>query len=64
MAYEQGQQSRIAFVWDDAAGQLTIGKQQGSYPGMNRKRQFHVVLNGQSQTVNYDGKKLIINLKK
>ena len=64
MAYEQGQQSRIAFVWDDAAGQLTIGKQQGSYPGMNRKRQFHVVLNGQSQTVNYDGKKLKINLKK
>jgi hypothetical protein len=42
--YEKGIFSTINFSWNDAKRQLTIGKHQGSFPGMLDKRTFHIVL--------------------
>ncbi len=41
--YEKGIFSTIQFSWDDAKRQLTIGKRQGSFPGMLDKRTFHII---------------------
>ena len=38
--------SIIPLRWKDAAGELTIGARQGSYPGMIGTRQFRIVLVG------------------
>lgn len=43
-AYETGEHSTIEFRWDDAAGRLTIGPREGSFPGMLAARRFSVVL--------------------
>jgi alpha-D-xyloside xylohydrolase len=65
--YETGKYATIQFTWDDAAGKLTIGAQQGSYTNMPASRTFNVVWVGAShgagidvtatadQTVKYDG---------
>ena len=42
--YEKGVFSTIPFSWNDAKRQLTIGKRQGSFPGMLEKRTFQIVL--------------------
>ena len=42
--YEQGECSRIAFRWDEAARTLTIGPRTGVYPGMLARRTFRIVL--------------------
>mgnify|MGYP002623855955 CR=1 FL=1 len=47
--YEKGESSRITFSWDDAAGTLTIGRREGSYPGMIGNRSFRVVLCNEAQ---------------
>ena len=61
--YERGVYSTITFVWNDKARTLTIGQRQGDYPGMLQKRQFTVVLpDGQSQTVDYQGTEITIQL--
>ena len=63
-AYEQGQCSRITFNWDEAKHELTIGKRVGSYQQMAKQRQFQVVLmsDGQIKTVNYNGKRLKLEI--
>lgn len=72
--YEKGIYSTIEFAWNDKKGKLTIGKRQGSYPGMLAKRTFKIVIvaNGRgvsdkvSEQVNtvvvYDGKELVLKL--
>ena len=41
--YEKGAFARIPIRWDDARGTLTIGKREGSFPGMLDSRTFEVV---------------------
>ena len=41
--YESGTHATIPFTWNEAAGQLTIGARQGSFPGMLANRTFKVV---------------------
>lgn len=71
-AYEQGAFSRIPFTYDEAAGTLTIGARQGSFPGMLQERTIEVVwvTPGQpaaldleappAQTVRYDGREITV----
>ena len=72
--YEKGQFTRILLYWDDAIHTLTIGKRQGSFPGMLTQRTFAVVLISRTKpigfsftprvdrTIHYDGKELKIRL--
>lgn len=41
--YEKGMYEIIPFKWDDPSGELTIGNEQGDYPGMMKARTFHVI---------------------
>jgi len=41
--YEQGSYSVIPFAWDERARRLTIGRREGSYPGMPPARVFRIV---------------------
>lgn len=41
--YEKGKYSTINFVYDETSGKLTIGKREGTYPGMLEKRRFEIV---------------------
>ncbi|MDM7925847.1 MAG: glycoside hydrolase family 31 protein [bacterium] len=45
--YEKGVYSTINLKWDDQARRLTIGKRNGSFPGMLKNRTFHVVVAGE-----------------
>ena len=61
--YERGIYSTIPFHWNDHSHTLTIGHRQGQYPGMLTNRKFTVVMpNGTSQTVNYNGKEVAVQL--
>jgi len=40
--YEHGAYSRIPLSYDEASGTLTIGKREGSYPGMPAQRHFNI----------------------
>jgi alpha-D-xyloside xylohydrolase len=40
--YEHGAYSRIALSYDEASGTLSIGKREGSYPGMPATRRFNI----------------------
>ena len=71
--YEKGACSTIAFDWNDAAGVLTIGPRQGSYPGMIAGRTFRIVIvrpgagTGLDNTscdreVRYDGDKVSVDM--
>ena len=61
--YERGIYSTIPFHWNDRSHTLTIGNRQGKYPGMLTNRKFTVVMpNGTSQTVNYNGKEVTVQL--
>lgn len=42
--YEKGSFSTVAFNWNDAAKQFTIGARQGSFPGMLKNRTFHLII--------------------
>jgi alpha-D-xyloside xylohydrolase len=42
--WEKGACARIPLQWDDRTQTLTIGKRQGSFPGMLRQRTFEIVL--------------------
>ena len=42
--YEKDYYTTINFQWDNAKKQLTVGKRQGSFPGMLEKRLFNLVL--------------------
>ncbi len=63
MAYTEGQQSRILFVWNDAKKRLTIGQRVGSYPTMSANRTFILTMpDGKTVKVEYKGKKIVQNL--
>ena len=73
-AYETGAFATTKLSWDDASGTLTIGRRQGSYPGLSPRREFRVVLARPGQGVGvepvavsdavliYEGKPLSIRL--
>jgi alpha-D-xyloside xylohydrolase len=42
--YEKGAYVRIPINWDDTTKTLTVGKREGSFKGMLKKRTFNVVL--------------------
>ena len=59
--YEKGIYSTIRLTWNDKAKTLTIGKRQGTFPGMPYKRTFNVrVTGGKTMTVEYNGKKVVV----
>lgn len=72
--YEKGVYATIAFHWDDAKRQLTIGARKGSFPGMLQSRSFQVVLVGEGHgtgvkttdkpdaIINYDGHKKVVTV--
>jgi alpha-D-xyloside xylohydrolase len=51
--YERGAFARIPVRWDDRAKTLTIGKREGSYPGMLAERTFNVVVVSKSKPVGF-----------
>jgi alpha-D-xyloside xylohydrolase len=73
--YEKGEYATIELEWNNDAGTLTISDRKGSFPGMLKERIFNVVLvkpnHGTGvgvfpqpdKFVNYDGRKLEVNLK-
>ena len=73
--YEKGAFSRIPVRWNDATGTLTIGRREGSFPGMLAPRTFEVVLVGKTRpvgfsfepkpdrTVRYDGAAVEVRLE-
>jgi alpha-D-xyloside xylohydrolase len=52
-AYEKGAFSRISLRWNDATSTLTIGKREGSFPGMLAERTFEVVRVGKGKPVGF-----------
>ena len=57
--YEKGQYSTIQLTWNDRNKTLTIGKRNGSFPGMLQSRTFRVkIIGGTEKTVTYIGKSL------
>jgi alpha-D-xyloside xylohydrolase len=61
--YEKGVYATIPFQWNNATRTLTIGAQQGSYPGMLKARQFTIALpDGTTKTVDYTGQQIDISL--
>ncbi len=42
--YEKGIYSTIALGWNDSTHTLTIGKRQGTFPGMLKERTFNIIL--------------------
>jgi alpha-D-xyloside xylohydrolase len=73
--YEKGASAKIPFQYNEQSRQLTIGDRQGSFAGMLQQRVFHIVRIGQDKqqkldidgphdsTVQYNGKKIIINME-
>jgi alpha-D-xyloside xylohydrolase len=51
--YEKGASARIPLRWNDATQTLTIGKRQGSFPGMPKQRTFDVVLVSKAKPVGF-----------
>ena len=51
--YERGAFARIPLHWHDATGTLTLGRREGSYPGMLSARTFQVVLVGKAKPVGF-----------
>jgi alpha-D-xyloside xylohydrolase len=47
--YENGSFATIAFQWNDATRTFSVGKRQGSYPGMINERTFHITVVGTSR---------------
>lgn len=52
--YEKGKYSTIPFSYDDESYTLTIGKINGSYPGMLKNRTINVVLVSKDRPKKYD----------
>jgi alpha-D-xyloside xylohydrolase len=52
--YEHGAFTKIPLEWNDATKTLTIGHQQGSFPGMLTERTFNVVLVSAEHGVGFD----------
>jgi alpha-D-xyloside xylohydrolase len=52
--YEKGMFSRIKFSYDNITGELTIGKREGEYPGMESSRKFNIVWISQDDPKPFD----------
>jgi alpha-D-xyloside xylohydrolase len=73
--YEKGAFARVPINWDEKSQTLTIGKREGSFEGMLKKRTFNVVLVSKEkpvgfsftpnadQTVTYNGKVVTAKFK-
>ena len=71
--YDNGEFARIPMSWDDAAGELTIGKVEGAYPGMPKSRKIAVrIIDGPiedaadfeeniTRTVTYKGREITVS---
>lgn len=42
--YEKGQYSQIPITWDDSEKKLTFEAIRGDYPGIIKKREFHIII--------------------
>ena len=51
--YEQSAFARIPLTWDDTTRTLTIGRREGSFPGVLAARTFNVVLVAPGQPAGY-----------
>jgi alpha-D-xyloside xylohydrolase len=51
--YEKGAFARIPIRWNDATHTLTIGKREGTFPGMQKQRAFEVVLVAKGKPVGF-----------
>jgi alpha-D-xyloside xylohydrolase len=70
--YEKGAFSTIRFTYDETTRSLTIGPRRGQFPGMLKTRTFEIVWVSQdkpaplnvdapaAQTVQYDGKEIVV----
>ena len=70
--YEKGVYATIPFRWDEQKQTLVIGERKGNFPGMLKKRTFHIVwvhdghgtgietTNKPDRNVTYSGKELSI----
>lgn len=73
--YEKGEYATIEFEWNNDARTLSISDRKGSFPGMLKERMFNIVLVKPShgtgvdvspqpdKSVNYDGRKIEVNLQ-
>jgi alpha-D-xyloside xylohydrolase len=52
--YEKGASSTIPMRYDDASGTLTLGKREGTYPGMPQARTVRVVFVSKDRAVGHD----------
>ena len=72
-AYEKGRRATVELRWDDKSRTLSVGKRQGSFPGMVAERELRVVLASDStgagldepkpdaaRSVRYTGKALVV----
>ncbi len=71
--YEKGTYATVSINWNDKSETLTIGKQQGDFPGMLKQRTFHIVMVGENhgtgaeielnpdKKVVYTGEEVIVN---
>ncbi len=74
--YTRGVYATISITWNDSTGVLTIGKREGSFPGMLQKRTFRVVwvrpgkgtglkiAHSVDRVVNYNGSAIVIHAPK
>jgi alpha-D-xyloside xylohydrolase len=74
MGYKSGLFAEIPLHWDDRRRLLRVGERKGSFPGMLNRRKFLVTLVSESQvhgtldqrapaqTVNYNGKAVVVQL--
>jgi alpha-D-xyloside xylohydrolase len=51
--YERGAFTRIPIQWNDATKTLTVGKREGSFPGMLAQRTFKIVLISKAKPVSF-----------
>jgi alpha-D-xyloside xylohydrolase len=51
--YERGASARIPIRWNDATRTLTIGRREGSFPGMLGERTFQVVVVSKQKPVGF-----------
>jgi alpha-D-xyloside xylohydrolase len=51
--YEKGASARIPLHWNDATQTLTVGKREGTFPGMPKERTFDVVVVSKAKPVGF-----------
>ena len=51
--YEKGASARVSMRWNESARTLTIGKREGSFPGMQKERTFEVVLVSKAKPIGF-----------